>query len=81
MQIMAEKASCGALRRTAGARLYPCHERDTAQRQMVCELVDRLFGGSSTANGSAGAEERPASAEELDESGALNCSAARGRCG
>jgi len=42
-------------------------ERDTAQRQMVRELVDRLFGGSSTQMVLQALEERPASAEELDE--------------
>jgi predicted transcriptional regulator len=68
MQIMAEK---GLLRRIEGdgrAHVYiPVIERDTAQRQMVRELVDRLFGGSSTQMVLQALEERPASAEELDE--------------
>jgi predicted transcriptional regulator len=68
MQIMAEK---GLLRRTEGdgrAHLYiPVIERDAAQRQMVRELVDRLFGGSSTQMVLQALEERPATAEELDE--------------
>lgn len=68
MQIMAEK---GLLRRIEGdarAHVYiPVIERDTAQRQMVRELVDRLFGGSSTQLVLQALEERPATAEELDE--------------
>jgi len=68
MQIMAEK---GLLRRTEGdgrAHVYtPVIERDAAQRQMVRELVDRLFGGSPAQLVLQALEERPASPEELDE--------------
>ncbi|MGD0578684.1 MAG: BlaI/MecI/CopY family transcriptional regulator [Bryobacteraceae bacterium] len=68
MQIMAEK---GLLRRVEGegrAHVYiPVIQRDTAQRQMVRELVDRLFGGSPAQMVLQALEERPATAEELDE--------------
>ena len=68
MQIMAEK---GLLRRVDGdgrAHVYiPVIERDTAQRQMVRELVDRLFGGSPAQMVLQALEERPATPEELDE--------------
>jgi len=68
MQIMAEK---GLLRRVDGdrrAHVYiPVIERDTAQRQMVRELVDRLFGGSPAQMVLQALEERPTSPEELDE--------------
>ena len=68
MQIMAEK---GLLRRVEGdgrAHVYiPVMERDTAQRQMVRELVDRLFGGSPAQMVLQALEERPATPEELEE--------------
>lgn len=68
MQIMAEK---GLLSRSDGdsrAHVYaPAIERDTAQRQMVRDLVDKLFGGSPAQLVLQALEERPASPEELDE--------------
>jgi predicted transcriptional regulator len=68
MQIMTEK---GLVRREDGdgrAHIYtPTLERDLAQRQMVRDLVDRIFGGSVTQLVLQALEERPASEEELDE--------------
>jgi len=68
MQIMADK---GLVRRQDGdgrAHIYtPALERDRAQRQMVRDLVDRLFGGSSTQLVLQALEERPASEDELEE--------------
>ena len=68
MQIMAEK---GLLHREDGdgrAHIYaPAIERATAQRQMVRELVDKLFGGSATQMVLQALEERPASAQDLAE--------------
>jgi predicted transcriptional regulator len=68
MQIMTEK---GLVRREDGdgrAHIYtPTLERDLAQRQMVRDLVDRIFGGSATQLVLQALEERPASEEELDE--------------
>ncbi len=68
MQIMAEKGLLGRTEGEGRAHVYiPVIERDAAQRQMVRELVDRLFGGSSTQLVLQALEERPATAEELDE--------------
>lgn len=68
MQIMAEK---GLVRREDGdsrAHIYtPTLERDLAQRQMVRDLVDRIFGGSATQLVLQALEERPASEEDLAE--------------
>ncbi|MDR3718584.1 MAG: BlaI/MecI/CopY family transcriptional regulator [Bryobacteraceae bacterium] len=68
MQIMTDK---GLVRREDGdgrAHIYtPTLERDLAQRQMVRDLVDRIFGGSATQLVLQALEERPASEEELDE--------------
>lgn len=68
LQIMADK---GLVRREDGdgrAHIYtPTLERDLAQRQMVRDLVDRLFGGSATQLVLQALEERPASEEELRE--------------
>jgi predicted transcriptional regulator len=68
MQIMAEKGLLRRIEGAARAHVYvPVIERDMAQRQMVRELVDRLFGGSSTQLVLQALEERPATVEELDE--------------
>jgi BlaI family penicillinase repressor len=68
MQIMADK---GLVRREDGdgrAHIYtPTLERSDAQRQMVRDLVDRIFGGSATQLVLQALEERPASQEELKE--------------
>jgi len=68
MQIMADK---GLVRREDGdgrAHIYtPTLERDMAQRQMVRDLVDRIFGGSATQLVLQALEERPASEKELEE--------------
>jgi BlaI family transcriptional regulator, penicillinase repressor len=68
MQIMTDK---GLVRREDGdgrAHIYtPTLERDLAQRQMVRDLVDRIFGGSATQLVLQALEERPASEAELEE--------------
>ena len=68
MQIMAGK---GLVRREDGdgrAHIYtPNLERGVAQRQMVRDLVDRIFGGSATQLVLQALEERPASKQELEE--------------
>jgi BlaI family transcriptional regulator, penicillinase repressor len=68
MQIMSEK---GLVRREDGdgrAHIYtPALERTVAQRQMVRDLVDRIFGGNAAQLVLQALEERPASREELDE--------------
>jgi BlaI family penicillinase repressor len=68
MQIMADK---GLVRRQDGdsrAHIYtPMLERAVAQRQMVRDLVDRIFGGSATQLVLQALEECPASGKELDE--------------
>ena len=68
MQIMAEK---GLIERQPGeARAHTfaaAVERDATQRQMVRELVERIFGGSSTQMVLQALEECPATAGELDE--------------
>ncbi len=68
MQIMADK---GLVQREDGdgrAHIYtPAIERATAQRQMVRDLVDRIFGGSATQLVLQALEERPASQEDLKE--------------
>ena len=68
MQIMADK---GLVQREEGdsrAHIYtPTLERDLTQRQMVRDLVDRIFGGSATRLVLQALEERPASEEELEE--------------
>ena len=67
MQIMAAK---GLLLRdeTERAHIYrPGLKQETAQRQIVGELLDRVFGGSAAALLQRALSERPASREELDE--------------
>lgn len=68
LQIMAEK---GLVLREDGdgrAHIYtPALERTVAQRQMVRDLVDRIFGGSATQLVLQALEERPASQEDLKE--------------
>ena len=68
MQIMAGK---GLVRREDGdgrAHIYtPTLERTVAQRQMVRDLVDRIFGGSATQLVLQALEERPASKQDLEE--------------
>jgi predicted transcriptional regulator len=68
LQIMADK---GLVRREDGdgrAHIYtPALERTVAQRQMVRDLVDRIFGGRATQLVLQALEERPASQEDLQE--------------
>ena len=68
LQIMTDK---GLVHRTDGdgrAHIYtPALERGAAQRQMVRDLVDRIFGGSATQLVLQALEERPASQEDLKE--------------
>ena len=68
MQIMADKGL--VLREDGGGRAHiytPALERTVAQRQMVRDLVDRIFGGSATQLVLQALEERPASQEDLKE--------------
>jgi predicted transcriptional regulator len=68
MQIMADK---GLIERQPGeARAHTFAavvERDATQRQMVRELVERIFGGSSTQMVLQALEECPATPTELEE--------------
>lgn len=68
MQIMSDK---GLVCREDGdgrAHIYtPTIERTVAQRQMVRDLVDRIFGGSATQLVLQALEERPASKKDLEQ--------------
>jgi predicted transcriptional regulator len=68
MQIMADKGLIERLPGEARAHVFaPAIQRDATQRQMVRELVERLFGGSSTRMVLQALEECPATKGELDE--------------
>jgi len=68
MQIMADKGLVSREDGDGRAHIYsPAIERSVAQRQMVRDLVDRIFGGSATQLVLQALEERPASQEDLKE--------------
>jgi len=68
MQIMAEKRLVRRQEGDGRAHIYtPALQRERAQRQMVRDLVDRVFGGSATQLVLQALEERPASRQELEE--------------
>lgn len=67
MQIMADK---GLLRRDEKDRAhvyYPAVERSAAQRHLVRDLIDRLFGGSTAQLVLHALPDRPASKKEIAE--------------
>ncbi len=68
LQIMADKGLVSREDGDGRAHIYsPAIERSVAQRQMVRDLVDRIFGGSATQLVLQALEERPASSEDLKE--------------
>ena len=68
MQIMADKGLLSRVEGDARAHVYqPALERATTQRQMVRDLVDRLFGGNPSQLVLQALEQLPATPQALAE--------------